>query len=291
MLGMLAVLSLPVIGAWTVLNHKPPTQVTLFREFATLGTILVMAFLVFAKQHQLASELARANQDLQEASMTDPLTGVRNRRFFDTTNSGDASQVLRSYATGQGHLANDLILYMVDLDNFKETNDRYGHDVGDKVLVEVTRRITSAIRASDILIRWGGDEFLIVSRNSNRAEAASFASRILTVVGRPAAGVASAAIEIRLTCSIGWAAFPWYPEEPKAVPLKTVLGLADRGVFEAKTTGRNRAIGISPSDAGTKFLVATADDRLSAYSVQALCVVGPSQLFPGRDSCRTIEEL
>ena len=284
-LGMLAVLSLPVIGAWTVLNRNTPSQVTQFRELVTLGTVLVMAFLVFAKQHQLRTELAKANQVLQEDSLTDPLTGARNRRFFDATISGDASQALRSYAAPQELRISDLIFYMLDLDNFKEVNDRYGHNVGDKVLVEVTRRINSAIRNSDTLVRWGGDEFLIVSRCSNRAESATFASRILTAVGSPKAGVAGAGIEIRQTCSIGWAAFPWYPGEPDEAPLEAVLGLADRGVYEAKTAGKNRAIGILPSDTGTILLIATAGDRGSTYSVQTLCVVGPS---PSSKSCPAV---
>jgi diguanylate cyclase (GGDEF)-like protein len=276
-LGMLAVLSLPVLGAWTILGRDTPPQVTQFRELVTLGTMLVMAFLVFAKQHRLRTELAKANLVLQEASMSDPLTGARNRRFFDATIFADASQVLRSYRVPQELLTSDLIFYMVDLDDFKEVNDRYGHHVGDKVLLEVIRRINSEIRNSDILVRWGGDEFLIVSRYSNRAEAATFASRILTTVGNPRAGVVSAGIEIRQTCSIGWAAFPWYPDEPDAVPVEAVLGLADRGVYEAKKAGKNRAIGISPSDAATTLLIATAGDRVSTYSVQTLCVMGPSQ--------------
>ena len=290
-LGMLAVLSLPVIGAWAVLNRNTPWQVTQFRELVTLGTMLAMALLVFAKQRQLRTGLAEANRVLQEASLTDPLTGVRNRRFFDATVSGDASQVLRSYAAPQELRISDLIFYMVDLDGFKEVNDRYGHNVGDKILLEVAKRINSVIRNSDILVRWGGDEFLIVSRYTNRAEAATFASRILKAVGNPRVGVVSAGIELLQTCSIGWAAFPWYTDEPDAVPVEAVLGLADRGVYEAKTAGKNRAIGISPSDAGTLLLIATAGDRVSTYSVQTLCVAGPCQSSkPCGDSCRATQE-
>jgi diguanylate cyclase (GGDEF)-like protein len=276
-LGVLAVLSLPVITALTVLNQKTPLQVTQFREFVVLSTVFVMASLVFVRQHQLRAKLAEVNQVLQEASLTDPLTGVRNRRFFDATISGDASQVLRSYAASQQARNSDLIFYMVDLDGFKDVNDRYGHHVGDKVLLEVTRRINSVTRSSDVLVRWGGDEFLIVSRHANQEEASSFASRMLTAVGDPRVSVVCAGIEICQTCSIGWAAFPWYPGEPDKVPLEAVLGLADRGVYEAKTFGKNRAIGISPSNTGKMILMATAGDRVSTYSVQALCVVGPSQ--------------
>jgi len=268
---------LPVMGAWAVLNRNSPSPVTQFRELVTRGIMLVMTFLVFAKQHRLRMDLAKANQVLQEASATDPLTGARNRRFFDTTIAGDANHALRSYQVQELRVS-DLIFYMVDLDDFKEVNDRYGHGVGDKVLLEVTRRINSVIRSSDVLVRWGGDEFLIVSRYSNRAEAAAFALRILSAVGNRESDVASAAgINLRQTCSIGWAAFPWDAGEPNAVPLEAVLGLADRGVFEAKTFGKNRAIGVLPSDKGRKLLFVTAGDRVSTYCVQTVCVVGPSQ--------------
>jgi diguanylate cyclase (GGDEF)-like protein len=284
-LGMLAVLSLPVMGAWTMLNRSTPSPVTQFRELITLGTMLVMAFLVFAKLHRMRIELAKANQVLQEASATDPLTGARNRRFFDTTIGGDANQALRSYEVQELRVS-DLIFFMVDLDDFKEVNDRYGHGVGDKVLLEVTRRINSVIRSSDVLVRWGGDEFLIVSRYSNRAEAPAFASRILTAVADGEAGMANTGIDLRQTCSIGWAAFPWEPGQPNAVPLEAVLGLADQGLYEAKTFGKNRAIGVLPSDEDTKLLFATAGDRVSTYCVRTVCVVGPPQ--PSRGTHVTV---
>ena len=278
-LGMLAVLSLPAIGAWAALNRNMPSQVNQFRGLVTLGTMLVMAFLVFAKQRQLRAELAQANHVLQEVSLTDPLTGVRNRRFFDAMVPGDVSQILRSYSAPRKPGANDLVFYLVDLDDFKEVNDRYGHDIGDKVLVKLISRINSVIRSSDVVVRWGGDEFLIVSRYSNRADAATFAARILTAVGNPKAGLVGAGLEIRPTCSIGWTAFPWYPDRPDEVPLETVLRLADCGVYEAKRAGKNRAMGVVPSDNGTILNIDTPGDRVSSYSVQMICVEGPSEFL------------
>lgn len=276
-LGVLAVLSLPLITALTILNPDTPLAVSRFREMAVLGTVFVMAALVFRRQDQLRKELANANQLFKEASLTDPLTGTSNRRFFDATISSDASQILRSHASPQQGTPPDLIFYMVDLDGFKEVNDRYGHNAGDLVLREVTNRIGSVIRTSDTLIRWGGDEFLIVSRHANRADAASFASRILVAMGGSNVALPGHRIEFQQTCSIGWAAFPWLLREPDSVSVESVLALADRGVYEAKTAGRNRAIGVSPSDETSRFYIAAAGERVDRYSVQTDCVMGPSK--------------
>ena len=159
-LGVVAVLSLPVITAGTLLVSNAPWPVVRFREFVAQVTVFVMASLLFVRQSQLRAELARSNRAHQEASLCDPLTGARNRRFFDETISSDTSQIVRSYVTTQNVNGRDLIFYMVDLDRLKEVNDGYGHRAGDNVLKEVTNRIAAVIRSSDILVRWGGNELL-----------------------------------------------------------------------------------------------------------------------------------
>ncbi len=274
-LGVVAVLSLPLITALTIFTSDTALAVSRFRQLVVQATVFVMTCLLFRRQHQLRTALAEANESLKESSLTDPLTGASNRRFFDATISSDASQILRSYLSPQPSGASDLIFYMVDLDSFKEVNDRYGHNAGDLLLREVTKRITSAIRSSDTLIRWGGDEFLIVSRYADRADAASFASRILRVIGGSNVSLLDGHIEFHQTCSIGWAAFPWRPREPHSVSLESVLALADRGVYEAKTAGRNRAIGVSPSDEASVFYFAAAGGSVGRYAVQTDCSIGP----------------
>jgi hypothetical protein len=132
---------------------------------------------------------------------------------------------------------------------------------------------------------------LIVSRYADRAEAVTLASRVLTAVGNPGTSVESVGFEIRVTCSVGWAAYPWYPDKPHDAPYEAVLALADRGVYEAKTTGKNRAIGVSPSDSGKTLPIATGDNRPSAYSVQLICVEGPTPgLNIGRGFVQASEE-
>jgi len=266
-LGMASVLSIPVLGAWTALHREVSPAVTLFRQLVTLGTVSLMALLVFAKKHQLAAQLTQANQVLQEASTTDFLTGVRNRRFFDLIISGEASQVLRSRTPPSRLPPGDLILYMMDLDDFKEINDHYGHEMGDKILIEVAQRIRALIRGADVLIRWGGDEFLIVSRDSTRAGAAGFALRILNAFAKP---IETDSVPISLNISIGWAAFPWFPENPNELPVEAVLGLADRALYEAKEGGKNRAVGLSPRTDVKSFDVATGSNPVPDYSLETI---------------------
>jgi diguanylate cyclase (GGDEF)-like protein len=265
---MASVLSIPALGAWAALQHGAPKEVTLFRQLVTLGTVSVMALLVFAKKHQLAAQLTKANQVLQEASTTDFLTGVRNRRLFDLIINGEASQTLRSHSTAHSRRPGaDLILYMMDLDDFKEINDQYGHEMGDKILIEAARRIRSLIRSADVLIRWGGDEFLIVSRNSIRAGAAGFALRVLDAFSQP---IATDGLPINLNISIGWAAFPWIPEQPDGVPIEAVLGLADRALYEAKESGKNRAVGVAASPDAEPVAFTPDGNPVPGYSIHTV---------------------
>ncbi len=273
-LAMLAVLSLPVIAVSAVLDHHSPFDVVRFRVIATVVTMFVMAALVFMKQHRLHEQLKQSNEVLQDASMTDPLTGVRNRRFFTATIEGDVAKTLRAYADGHEPTTRDLVFYLVDADDFKEVNDRYGHDAGDRVLVEMSRRISSAIRNSDVLVRWGGEEFLIVSRYTDRREAEILALRVMEAVGERPYNVRMDGESIRRTCSVGWAAFPWLEQRVDEIGHEEVLNLADRGLQQAKSTGKNRAVGMIASREGTTQVVSGLVD-ISRMPVSALAVAGP----------------
>ena len=246
-LAMMAVLSLPVMAAFALLGHDIPAPVARFRVLVTLGTMFAMAFLIFFKHYRLNEELKRTNNVLEEASLTDPLTGLRNRRYFLATIEGDINQALRSYADNRDQRTRDLVFYLIDADNFKEVNDRYGHDVGDRVLVEMARRISSAIRHSDVLVRWGGEEFLILSRYTDRTEAKTLSARVLAAVSDTPFTLTNPNETICRTCSIGWAAFPWLSEHPEIVNYEKVLNFADRALGEAKRAGKNRAVGLLPA--------------------------------------------
>ncbi|HET6208166.1 MAG TPA: GGDEF domain-containing protein [Terracidiphilus sp.] len=261
-LAILAVLSLPVIALAAVLESGVPPEVVHFRVLVTAVAMLAMAGLVFMKQHLLHEELKQANRVLEESSTTDPLTGIRNRRFLSTIIQGDVARSLRAYADGSDPLTRDLIFYVVDLDNFKKVNDLHGHDAGDLVLVESARRISSAIRNSDVLVRWGGEEFLIISRYTDRRQAGILADRVMEAVrGKPF--VVGSTDEVHQTCSIGWAVFPWLQDNVDAMGYEQVLKFADRALYRAKRAGKDRAIGMAPMREGTDLAGADESDASS----------------------------
>jgi len=195
-----------------------------------------------------SAELAAANRELREASFTDALTGARNRRFFSTVIEDDVNRTLRVHSTPPANRPRncDLIFYIVDIDHFKEINDEFGHDRGDGVLAEMARRLTGVVRDSDRLIRWGGEEFLLISRDADRTRGDVLAGRVMTAVGSEPFDIGGGQ-KVRRTCSVGWAPFPWYPDSTRTFAFTEVLKLADRAMYLAKQSGRNRSVGVVPS--------------------------------------------
>lgn len=197
-----------------------------------------------------SAELAEANQELREASLTDHLTGMRNRRFFTSTIDGEVGQAIRAYSDATHSTDHrDLIFYLVDMDRFKDINDYYGHHAGDLALMQIAERLTQVVRQSDILIRWGGEEFLVVSRAAERCDAQVLAQRILSAISSKPFALGDGQSLTR-TCSVGWAAFPWSKSEPAALSVEQVLKLVDKALYIAKNSGRNQAIGILTAEPG-----------------------------------------
>lgn len=266
-LAILAVLSLPVMVLTAVLEHNVSLQIMHFRVLVTALAIFAMAALVFMKQHLLHVELKQANHVLRESSTTDLLTGIRNRRFFSATIQRDVAQVVRAYQEGSDRAERDLIFYLIDLDNFKKVNDIHGHDGGDRVLIEASRRISSAIRNSDLLVRWGGEEFLVVSRSTDRRQAGILAQRVLDVFRAKPFGL-DAGVQVHQTCSVGWAAFPWSEGDVEAISYEGVLKFADRGLYRAKKAGKDRAVGMVASAEGAVNVDIMSADQLTHPSTK-----------------------
>jgi diguanylate cyclase (GGDEF)-like protein len=205
---------------------------------------------------QRNAELLQKNKELEEISLTDPLTGTRNRRYFYETISTDVAQTLRSHLKSLDPRATpaprqELLFLLVDIDRFKRVNDELGHAAGDKLLQEVAKRIASVMRRSDDLVRWGGEEFLLVCRTTDRDSAPLLCGRVLEAIRELPFDVGNG-VEVHKTCSIGWAPFPWMKEDAGLLSIDNVIELADKAMYMSKREGRNRAFGMLPAEHATK---------------------------------------
>ena len=212
-----------------------------------------------ATQEQLLEknlELEQAYKTLEEVSLTDQLTGLRNRRFFLQHVDSDVAMSLRRYdephhTHGEARdpaNAKDLVFFMVDLDHFKAVNDRYGHAAGDSVLVQMQERLREVFRESDYLIRWGGEEFLVLARATHREDARLVAERMRAAVANRPFHLPDGA-QLSRTCSIGFACFPFLPSQPRLLTWSQVVELADQSLYLAKRAGRNAWAALYSGDA------------------------------------------
>jgi diguanylate cyclase (GGDEF)-like protein len=286
-LAMMAVFSTSLMVAWAQFGGQAPPRVRSYRLLLTIAAMVVMGTLVFLKQHRMdrqllqllllsrqnldetcklkdelenkeqslrwhSLELQRKNLELQEISYTDSLTGVWNRRYLEEILTAEAGQVLRNYERAHGSDIRkldhrDLVFLMVDVDFFKQVNDVHGHPAGDRLLQLVAARLGRVVRKSDVLVRWGGEEFLIMSRSADPSGTPAFCERILDVMASEDFDLGHG-ISVRKTCSVGYAPFPWSRRHYEAVCAEEVIELADTALYLAKAAGRNLGIGILPTE-------------------------------------------
>ncbi len=195
-------------------------------------------------------ELERAYQSLKDISLTDPLTGLRNRRFLEQHLAAEVAQCLRLYQDWRRQperprpTESDLVFLLVDIDHFKQVNDDWGHPAGDAVLVQMRERLRRACRESDYLVRWGGEEFLVVARSVDAEAGPLFAERIRAAVAQEPFAIAADAT-LALSCSVGFAALPFIPSQAERLDWQQVVSLADQALYMAKRAGRNTWVGLS----------------------------------------------
>ncbi|WP_228893617.1 two-component regulator propeller domain-containing protein [Pseudoduganella aquatica] len=260
-------------GVWSDQELVLPVTVTppfwatwWFRALAALAAVLGLRWLYrwrvrSLRQHQLllegqvaqrTSELAGKNEALSKAyaalqnlSVTDPLTGLRNRRYIEQKLPPEVQLILRRHEASAAPAPRSaaLIFFLVDLDHFKQVNDRYGHPAGDHVLMAMRERLARVFRDSDFLVRWGGEEFLVVARDIDPAGAGALAARLCeAVAGQPF--VLEDGSCIRQTCSVGYASFPFLPSRPRLLSWQQTIKLADLGLYAAKRSGRAAWVGL-----------------------------------------------
>ncbi len=235
-----------VLGVMTVQSMLPRAygerERLIFRSLCAYGAIALDNAAAQAQLLEKNLELERAYKALEDVSLTDQLTGLRNRRFFLQHVESDVALSLRAYdglaAGGPAAAGRDLVFYMVDLDHFKDVNDRHGHAAGDAVLVQMKDRLREVFRESDYLVRWGGEEFLVLARATERDEAHAVAERIRQAVSARSFTLQDGT-QLARSCSIGFACFPFLPSQPRLMSWSQVVELADLGLYLAKRSGRD----------------------------------------------------
>ena len=201
----------------------------------------------------LSLQLQEKSRALEASSLTDPLTGLHNRRFLAQNIDADVAQVVRRHeqhlrAGGLPPDEADLVFFLIDIDHFKQVNDEHGHAGGDAVLVQMRERLQQAFRQGDHLVRWGGEEFLIVARGLSRQRGAELAARACAVVaGTPF--VLDDGTTLHRTCSVGYATLPLGPKLPGALDWSVVVDLADAALYAVKRSGRNGWLGLVSAQA------------------------------------------
>ncbi len=198
------------------------------------------------KELRVLSEALRVRtREFEEASLTDPLTGLRNRRFMSLEMASEMALWVRRHPGVESDEARqDMVVFMIDIDHFKSVNDRHGHSAGDELLRQFAARLRDVFRSTDHLVRWGGEEFLVVARDTTRAGAAELAERVRESIAGQA--FISSGTPLNMTASLGYAPLPWDASAPMVLDWEAVVALADLALYTVKQGGRNGWLGLLP---------------------------------------------
>jgi diguanylate cyclase (GGDEF)-like protein len=208
------------------LDSKWLAVLVIVTTLATLGIALLAS--VFDRQMRtrtglLADSLAHANEKLLQAALHDPLTQLPNRMLLQ-------DRIEQAIEKAQRRQFSFAVMFC-DLDGFKAINDAYGHQLGDKLLIQMSERVSALLRSQDTFARLGGDEFVIVFQVDDPEDAAVVAERIIACVAEP---FLIDALELQVTASLGIALYPADATEERAL-----MAHADAAMYHTKDSGRN----------------------------------------------------
>lgn len=226
------ILSVLVVGGCLIYagTTAPIWQPAAFDSTALLNIVIALAALIAILQHleRTRSEafhyLREHSERLEYIAVTDPLTGLVNRTKLN--------QSLSFGIQSAKYKQKDLAVILLDIDHFKRVNDTYGHQVGDRILIQLAQVLRGNTRGSDTLGRWGGEEFLLIAENCSRQQAKVLAEKI-----RHAVAAFSFYNGICITISLGVANYQVDDDE------STLMRRADKALYAAKARGRNCTVG------------------------------------------------
>ncbi len=194
---------------------------------------------VYVREMAPVLEARRLNESLRDSALRDAMTGLNNRRFLE--------EYVETLLAGVRRRRVPLALLLLDLDHFKAVNDTYGHDAGDAVLKALALRLRQSVRESDLVIRLGGEEFLIVLQDAGEEAALKVAEHVRAAVERMAIDIGDTVLH--KTVSIGAAMYPADSEV-----FWQAVKFADVALYRAKAGGRNRVVRFAASMSGREAL-------------------------------------
>ncbi|MBC7919418.1 MAG: GGDEF domain-containing protein [Rhodoferax sp.] len=256
-------------------NRRLQQAVTMLAAVVTVMAG-VFVFLLYRRVRKTNQKLREANQQLEFHSVRDPLTGLFNRRSFLELMKKrplDGSGGRRENDNPDG-------LMILDIDHFKNINDTLGHAGGDTVLVEIAKRLRTTVRDTDMVIRWGGEEFLIYSPKANVDHLKSQAQRVLQAIGEAPIAVGEKSLAVTVTGGFLTLPFSGLPESE--CNWEKAMQIADMALYLGKVNGRNRAYGLNrllvPFADAMPVLENDISAALKANMVELVEVVGPKNL-------------
>lgn len=213
---------------------------------ALLAVLLLLGALLYGRLRDRERLLSERRERLRRESEQDTLTGLGNRRAFELR-----MQSLLDMPGAPG------ALLLLDIDHFKRINDRYGHSSGDAVLVEVARRVQACLRRDDLVVRWGGEEFLAHVSGMGADQALGLGRRILERIASEPVEMPNGSLQV--TASMGLC-LDLLPSCPAELRWEERLRLADLALYAAKSRGRSRAVAVVDSNGSADALRAPEID-------------------------------
>ena len=213
----------------------------------------IEAFEAQQELNRYRRNLGEVDKKNVELNLTDPLTGLRNRRYLYETIDRDIAKVDREYEIrkreqdNNKHLNSALAFLLLALDNFKWINDLVDPLAGDKVLVQTANILRRECREGSILVRWGGDEFMVVGHFSQREQVQKLAERLLKSIQEELYDPRQIK-EPPLGCSIGFATYPFILDQPGELSWEQVVAITDKALYAAKDSGGGSWVGMLSTD-------------------------------------------
>ncbi len=250
-------------------NHRLARRVWWLLLLVSALAALIVG-LLYRRVRSTNRQLEERNEELAIQSSRDPLTGLYNRRYFQ--------QRMAQFDANPAPLATNTVraTYLIDIDHFKRINDRRGHPAGDAVLIAVAERLREALREADMIVRWGGEEFLIFVPRIRPEQMSELAQRIINAISEHP--VAYNGDLIPVTASIGYAPFPLPPAGIR-LPWEREINLIDMALYLAKAHGRSRAYGVArlltDGDGGIERVEHDLEQAWTSGLVELAIIEGP----------------